>query len=563
MRNLQEWFMVFYDGKPADDTKMEEKPSMKNLTNMLKLLIHRSKKLFLNSLLLAMLLAVLRIILPLSMRQIVSISEAKNSYPILFVCLLGYALLLLINNLINIGWIRSLDYLGGSVLQVLRQDLYRAVSAAPYEKLMAIGKDRLKHTLYMDTLDIFRAVSVQGMEIISNAFLILIFLGVSLFINWKLALILLAASVIGFGLSMASRKPISDTSMKVNRKMKDDNAVTNEFVDAIELLKTNELEAYFDTKGVKSLWDFIHTSLSVDNVLVFLRTLITDFHQLVSVGIAAFLTMSMQGATAGDLVYYIFVTDMVLNTSQSLESNFYFMMKTLPAFENVTRILDMKEPDGSRHLQKVETIRMEHVSYRYGSEERPVLSEFNAEFRQGDVVRIQGGNGSGKSTLTKLLVGLQKPQSGRILINGAEMEQFSAESRKKQILYINQDEILLNDSVENYLNALTGSQLPEEEIAELKQRVGFDSDIGKISEGGHTLSGGQRKKLLLMKLLIRSREASLIVIDEIEAGLDIETKKLVLELEKEIAEAKKDAIIFKISHEDTQGVWNRVVQLGE
>lgn len=46
MRNLQEWFMVFYDGKPADDTKMEEKPSMKNLTNMLKLLIHRSKKLF-------------------------------------------------------------------------------------------------------------------------------------------------------------------------------------------------------------------------------------------------------------------------------------------------------------------------------------------------------------------------------------------------------------------------------------------------------------------------------------------------------------------------------------
>lgn len=563
MRNLQEWFMVFYDGKPADDTKMEEKPSMKNLTNMLKLLIHRSKKLFLNSLLLAMLLAVLRIILPLSMRQIVSISEAKNSYPILFVCLLGYALLLLINNLINIGWIRSLDYLGGSVLQVLRQDLYRAVSAAPYEKLMEIGKDRLKHTLYMDTLDIFRAVSVQGMEIISNAFLILIFLGVSLFINWKLALILLAASVIGFGLSMASRKPISDTSMKVNRKMKDDNAVTNEFVDAIELLKTNELEAYFDTKGVKSLWDFIHTSLSVDNVLVFLRTLITDFHQLVSVGIAAFLTMSMQGATAGDLVYYIFVTDMVLNTSQSLESNFYFMMKTLPAFENVTRILDMKEPDGSRHLQKVETIRMEHVSYRYGSEERPVLSEFNAEFRQGDVVRIQGGNGSGKSTLTKLLVGLQKPQSGRILINGAEMEQFSAESRKKQILYINQDEILLNDSVENYLNALTGSQLPEEEIAELKQRVGFDSDIGKISEGGHTLSGGQRKKLLLMKLLIRSREASLIVIDEIEAGLDIETKKLVLELEKEIAEAKKDAIIFKISHEDTQGVWNRVVQLGE
>lgn len=89
MRNLQEWFMVFYDGKPADDTKMEEKPSMKNLTNMLKLLIHRSKKLFLNSLLLAMLLAVLRIILPLSMRQIVSISEAKNSYPILFVCLFG------------------------------------------------------------------------------------------------------------------------------------------------------------------------------------------------------------------------------------------------------------------------------------------------------------------------------------------------------------------------------------------------------------------------------------------------------------------------------------------
>ena len=91
------------------------------------------------------------------------------------------------------------------------------------------------------------------MQIISNIFLIFIFLLVSFFINQWLSLVLLLSSILGFFLSMASRKPIAAASMKVNLKMKEDNKVTNEYIDAMELLKTNELEYYFREKGKSSL----------------------------------------------------------------------------------------------------------------------------------------------------------------------------------------------------------------------------------------------------------------------------------------------------------------------
>lgn len=96
----------------------------------------------------------------------------------------------------------------------------------------------------------------------------------------------------------------------------------------------------------------------------------------------------------------------------------------------------------------------------------------------------------------------------------------------------------------------------------LKKEVHFDEAIEMIADNGRSLSGGQRKKLLMMKLLLKYRTSSVIILDELEAGLDAATKEIVMEIEERIVKEKKDCIIFKITHEFKENpIFTKVVKL--
>ena len=114
---------------------------------------------------------------------------------------------------------------------------------------------------------------------------------------------------------------------------------------------------------------------------------------------------------------------------------------------------------------------------------------------------------------------------------------------------MSQDELLLNESVEEYLRQVTHRDLKDEEINRLRQKVKFTSEIETIEQNGATLSGGEKKKLLMLKWLMKP-DCSLVILDEIDAGLDDETKTILKELENELLK-DKDKIVMKISHIDT------------
>lgn len=178
-----------------------------------------------------------------------------------------------------------------------------------------------------------------------------------------------------------------------------------------------------------------------------------------------------------------------------------------------------------------------------------VIKNFASSFKSGDILRISGNNGGGKSTFVKLMVELLYPQSGQILLNGIPLNEIDVDCLKQQIVYIDQDEVILNDTIKNYIEAMVKQSISDSELEELMELVHFDNRITEVRQNGHSLSGGQRKKLLMMKLLLRYKLASVIILDEIEAGLDAETKDIILRLEQEILSKQKDCIIFKISHE--------------
>lgn len=533
---------------------------MNNLTKSFRNIIFRNKFIFIKSILLVFLLIGLQVFLPLLMRRIISQVSINQSLSFLLVCVLIYALFILIYNIIDVKWMKFLDKLGGIILEGVRGDLYYSITNANYEDLILIGKEKLKNILYMDTLNIFSSIACHSIQICVNMLLIIVLLVISAYIDLKLTLVLLITSIIGFLISMFSRKPISNASMKVNIKMKEDNKTLNEYIDALELAKTNNLDDYFLNKIKQSLWNFINTSIKADNTLVFLKNLVTGFHQVVSICIASVLSMTMQGDSIGNLVFYLFVSNMVLDISQQIEASIYSLIKMTPSFKNVDQILRLDKYGGNEAIGPIETIEFKDVNFNYKGSENTILYEKNEIFKKGDIIRITGSNGGGKSTFVKLLQGLLYPKMGDVLLNGVSTKNIDISYLKKQILYIDQDEIILNDDIKNYVEAISGQTISECQLKELENIVGFDKSIVNISKNGRSLSGGQRKKLLMIKLLLKYNLSSVIILDELEAGLDAETKNIVAKLEKDIIKNKNNYIFFKITHEPQEDdIFTRVI----
>ncbi|MCD8327402.1 MAG: ATP-binding cassette domain-containing protein [Lachnospiraceae bacterium] len=177
---------------------------------------------------------------------------------------------------------------------------------------------------------------------------------------------------------------------------------------------------------------------------------------------------------------------------------------------------------------------------------------------------MKGDNGSGKSTYIKLIVNLLRPKKGSILINGTDIGRISKRSLHNSILYISQDEVLLNDSVKTYLESITGKTLSEEQLNALLEEVKFETDITEIRDGGLSLSGGQRKKLMMIKLLLGWQSSSVIILDEFENALDSDTRALASEIENLICEHREDHILFRISHlDDMRQLANIHISLGK
>lgn len=154
----------------------------------------------------------------------------------------------------------------------------------------------------------------------------------------------------------------------------------------------------------------------------------------------------------------------------------------------------------------------------------------------------------------KLLTGLLRPTEGDILLNGIPGREVSSDSLKNEIFYISQDEIFLNDTVHNYMEAMLNRPVSGEELQCVCEKVQLDASVTEIANNGLSMSGGQRKKLLMMRLLLGSQNVSVLILDELEAGLDAEAKAHLIQLKKNLVEMRKDAIIFIISHAENEDI---------
>lgn len=222
----------------------------------------------------------------------------------------------------------------------------------------------------------------------------------------------------------------------------------------------------------------------------------------------------------------------------------YIMWESAMLFENIGTVTDGMKTLSKPHTivdkpaalpLKVEqgAISFEHVDFSYESG-KPLLNGFNLNIKAGEKVGLIGRSGAGKSTLVNLLLRFYEPQSGKILIDGQNVEDITQESLRAQIGLVTQDTSLLHRSVRDNIiygrpNASDDEMFQAAEKAEAADfipqlsdaqgRTGYDAHVG---ERGVKLSGGQRQRIAIARVMLK--DAPILLLDEATSALDSEVE---------------------------------------
>ena len=192
-------------------------------------------------------------------------------------------------------------------------------------------------------------------------------------------------------------------------------------------------------------------------------------------------------------------------------------------------------------------VRVEQLGFRFPGAERIILRSVSFGLEAGEALGVIGPSGSGKSTLARLLIGLWKPASGTVRLDGADVAAWPRERLGPHLGYLPQDVALFAGTVAQNIARLSEADAAEvvraaqrAHVHELVLRLpkGYDTEIG---EGGEALSPGQRQRIALARALYGAPR--LVVLDEPNASLDHEGDEALLRALQQLKRERVTVVI--------------------
>ncbi len=271
----------------------------------------------------------------------------------------------------------------------------------------------------------------------------------------------------------------------------------------------------------------------------------------------------------GLMLYLIFIQEITFGQFFSLWIYSFFIFGPLQELGNVINIYREAEvslknfqdildtpreakPAQPVTLDQISTLEFDHVSFRHLSGTNNALSGISFAMCRGETIAFVGPSGSGKTTLVKLLVGLYRPQSGRILYNGKASDTVDLDSLRERIGFVTQDTQLFSGTIrENLL--FVNPRASDTEILDVLEKAACQNLLARadkglntiIGEGGVKVSGGEKQRLSIARALLRNPH--LLVFDEATSSLDSLTEEEITGTIRGISE-RKDLLTILIAH---------------
>ena len=460
--------------------------------------------------------------------------------------------------LLLLFWTTRLAYSAGSDITI---DIYRKTLYQPYSTHVDRNSSEVINVMVSKANAAIQSTLIPVMQIISS----LIMLTVTLTFLIMVEPFITSVTFLGFGLIYLviiffTNYRLSSNSKRISFEHNQVVKLLQEGLGGIrDIILSGNQELYTDMyrksdiplRRAQGINVFIGASprFGIEALAMFLLGFMAYYSTLSEGGISqAIPIIGMLALGAQRLlpvIQQIFVSWSSIQSSRvSVEDTIDFLDQKLPNAINAE--LKKKSFNFSKELV------IEDLSFRYSEEEPWVFQNLNFSLKKGSRVGLIGSTGSGKSTLIDLIMGLLEPTSGKIIIDGIEMNYLNVLDWQMKLAQVPQNIFLSDSSIRKNIAFGVENEFIDEDLlnkvsekAKIRETIlnwpnGFETNVG---ERGLRLSGGQKQRIGIARALYRTSDV--IIFDEATSALDNETESEVI---KDIYNLGDKLTILMIAH---------------
>lgn len=377
--------------------------------------------------------------------------------------------------------------------------------------------------------------------------------------SWALTLILFVFVTLLVWFTLGMRTSMMKAFKDTRQEHAEINALLENSITGIRLCKSFANEAYefekFEHNNLRYRKSYYRAYRIMANYASG-STFLTDILGTVALVIGAvFVIKDFQNLTADQLVTYLLYTNIfvgpirrLVQFAQIFQSGFAGFSRFAEVMEIDPKIVDA--PDAV-DIESIEgSIEFRDVSFKYKEHLKPVLHNFNLKIEKGQTIALVGPSGVGKTTITHLIPRFYEVNSGKILIDGHDIQKITIDSLRANIGFVQQDVIVFYGTIRENITYGKPEATEEQVIQAAKMANIHDFIMAQpdqydtmVGERGVKLSGGQKQRLAIARVFLRN--PPMLILDEATSSLDNATE---LQIQDSILKLAKGRTTLIVAH---------------
>ncbi len=500
--------------------------------------------------------AIFELIVPLIMADIIDVGvNGGAGKP--YIYRMGGIMILM--GALGLGCALVCQYLASRASQgvgtVIRNDLFRHIGELSHAELDRFGTPSLITRVTNDVNQVQSAVAMLIRLVVRAPFLVIGAAVMAMAIDLKLSLVFLAvmplvAAVLYF--IMFRSIPFYKV---IQKKLDKISLITRESLTGARVIRAFSREKAEEERFAEANDDFAVTSMRVGRLSALLNPLTYAIMNLAIAAIVWFggFRVDSGALSQGQVIAFVNYMTQISLALVVVANLVVLFTKAAASSARINEVFDTEasvtDGDGAVASLRAPKIEFKNVSFSYSEGGDNALENISFSVNRGETVGIIGGTGSGKSTLVNLIPRFYDAEQGEVLIDGADVKQYTLKELRGKIGVVPQKAMLFSGTIAE--NLRWGNENATEEqlskAAEIAQAKEFIDKMPEgmntlINQGGRNLSGGQKQRLTIARALTGSPE--ILILDDSASALDFATDAA---LRKAIAENTENMTVVIVS----------------
>ncbi len=490
----------------------------------------------------SVLVRLLALAVPLLLAVLVDRVVPRSDYQLLAVAAAGMAALVASHFVVSLFRAQLLLHLRTVVDSRLTRDFVDHLLALPF----SVFQSRPAGDLLMrinSNATVRETLTTGVLSGLLDGALVVIYLSLILVADWRLGLVVLALGGLRIALFLFNRRRYRELMIGSIQAESEASAFQVQLLNGIEIFKATGAEPRALARWSNLFTGVLNASLRRGRLAAWVDACLgalTLGSPLLVLTLGTWLVLRGELTLGTMLALNALAVGFLEPLTQLVQSAFQLQMLGgyLDRLDDILELPREQDPDSVPAAGRLRgQITLQEVSFRYSPVDPPVLREVSVDIAAGSFVALVGASGAGKTTLAWLLLGLHRPNGGKIFFDGTDLATLDLGSVRRQIGIAAQDPNLLAGSVRSNI-ALADPSIPLDRIMEaaklahvhdeiMAMPMGYDMPVG---EAGSALSGGQRQRVALARALVQ--RPRILLLDEATSSLDALTEaKIQRELE--------------------------------